>query len=296
MRILLSGGGGQLGGELFDAGVAAGHTMRSTDRTECDITDVAQVRHTLEDVRPEVVINCAAWTNVDAAESHVDDAYRVNALGPRILALECAARNVLLVHISTDYVFSGEARGPVDERQAPRPVSVYGASKLAGETEVRNLAPRHIVVRTSWLYGREGPNFVLAMLEARRRGNTLRVVDDQVGGPTWTGHLAPALLRLASRDIPGTYHLTNSGAVSRHGFAEAIFAAAGEPADVVAISSAEYPTPARRPAYSVLENRAWRLIGEPPLPAWTEALRSYIGQLRSDVSTPRRSPSRADRS
>jgi dTDP-4-dehydrorhamnose reductase len=279
-RILLTGGDGQLGRELFDCATKAGHTVRSTDRADCDIADPTMVNEVLDETDPEVVINCAAWTRVDDAEAEPDAAFRLNALGPRVLAAGCDRRRVLLTHVSTDFVFAGDATEPIDEWQLPLPRSVYGASKLAGENEVRALARRHLVVRTSWLYGRHGPNFVLTMLSARERQQPLRVVADQIGSPTWTGHLAPALLRLVERDIPGTYHLSNTGAVSWHGFAQAIFEAAGTPADVVAIRTADWPTPAPRPAYSVLDNRVWRLLGESPLPDWRDGLDAYLASLR----------------
>ncbi len=281
MRILLTGGDGQLGRELFDTATASGHEVRSTTRRDCDITDPSAVRDALDAAGPEVLVNCAAWTRVDAAQTDIDGAFRANALGPRVLAAECAARDVLLVHLSTDYVFDGTAIAPVDEWQQPSPRSAYGASKLAGEGEVRALARRHQLVRTSWLYGRHGPNFVLTMLRAAEQGRPLRVVSDQVGTPTWTGHLAPALLRLIARDLPGTFHLTNSGQVSWHGFAQAIIAAGASGADVTAITTADWPTPAPRPAYSVLDNRVWRLLGENPLPHWREGLRAYLASLRA---------------
>jgi len=280
VRILLTGGNGQLGQELLEAATAAGHAVRSTTRADCDVTSPESVRQVIEEAEPEVLVNCAAWNKVDAAESQNDDAFRVNALGPRVLAGLCAARQVLLVHLSSDYVFDGSATSPVDEWHRPNPLSTYGASKLAGENEVRGLAPRHQVVRTAWLYGRDGPNFVLSILRAMTDGRPLRVVSDQLGSPTWTGHLAPALLRVIARDIPGTYHLTNSGAVSWHGFAEAIVAAVGGSADVAAITTAEYPAAARRPSYSVLDNRVWRLLGEPALPDWQEGLSAYVAHLR----------------
>lgn len=279
-RILLTGGDGQLGRELLDLATNAGHTVRSTDRADCDIADPTMVRAVLDETDPEVVINCAAWTRVDDAESDPDAAFRLNALGPRVLAAACDTRNVLLIQLSTDYVFAGDATAPIDEWQPPRPRSVYGASKLAGENEVRALARRHLVVRTSWLYGRHGPNFVLTMLRSIAQGRALRVVSDQVGCPTWTGHLAPALLRVIARDVPGTIHLTNSGVVSWHGFAEAIIAATGGTAQVTAITTAEYPTAAPRPPYSVLDNRVWRLLGETPLPDWQDGLHSYVALLR----------------
>jgi dTDP-4-dehydrorhamnose reductase len=282
VRILLTGGAGQLGRDLFDSATAAGHEVRATTRADCDITSPSAVRDALEDANPEVLINCAAWTKVDAAESDPDAAFRDNALGPRVLAAACAARDVLLVHMSTDYVFDGNATSPIDEWQTPNPRSTYGASKLAGENEVRAIARRHLVVRTSWLYGRDGPNFVRTMLRAARQGRPLRVVSDQLGSPTWTGHLAPALLRVIARDLPGTFHLTNSGVVSWHGFAEAIIAATGGSALVTAITTAEYPTVAPRPPYSVLDNRVWRLLGEAPLPDWQDGLYSYVARLRED--------------
>ena len=282
MRILLTGGAGQLGRDLFDSATAAGHEVRATTRADCDITSPSAVRDALEDANPEVLINCAAWTKVDAAESDPDAAFRDNALGPRVLAAACAARDVLLVHMSTDYVFDGNATSPIDEWQTPNPRSTYGASKLAGENEVRAIARRHLVVRTSWLYGRDGPNFVRTMLRAAGQGRPLRVVADQLGSPTWTGHLAPALLRVIARDLPGTFHLTNSGVVSWHGFAEAIIAATGGSALVTAITTAEYPTVAPRPPYSVLDNRVWRLLGEAPLPDWQDGLSSYVARLREE--------------
>lgn len=258
--------------------------MRSTDRDDCDIADSSAVANVLDDTKPEVVINCAAWNRVDDAESHRDDAYRLNALGPRVLAAACDRRGVLLVQLSSDYVFAGDATAPIDEAQQPRPRSVYGATKLAGENEVRALARRHLVVRTAWLYGRQGPNFVLTMLRARAAHQPLRVVSDQVGSPTWTGHLAPALLRLIERDVPGTYHLTNTGAVSWHGFAEAVFELAGQATEVTPIPTGEYPTAAPRPAYSVLDNRAWRLLGEAPLPGWRDGLRAYLTSLAAQTA------------
>jgi dTDP-4-dehydrorhamnose reductase len=280
--MLVTGGAGQLGRELFDTATAAGHEVRSTTRAECDITSPAAVRAVLEDADPEVVINCAAWTGVDAAESDSDAAFRANAIGPRVLAGACALRDILLVQMSTDYVFDGTATSPIDEWQRPNPRSAYGASKLAGETEVRTLARRHMVIRTSWLYGQGGPNFVLTILRAAAERPELRVVSDQLGCPTWTGHLAPALLAVIERDLPGTVHLTNSGAVSWHGFAEAIIAAAGGDTPVTPITTAEYPTAAYRPRYSVLDNRVCRMLGEAPLPPWQDGLRSYMAQLRNN--------------
>jgi dTDP-4-dehydrorhamnose reductase len=283
MRILLTGGAGQLGTEMLRAATAAGHEVRSTTRAECDITNPEAVRECVENARVDVVINCAAWTDVDGAEADPDAAFRANALGPRILAAACATRDILLVHLSTDYVFDGSHDQPIDEWQAPSPLSVYGASKLAGENEVRSIARRHQVVRTSWLYGGRGPNFILTIQRAAAQERSLRVVSDQFGSPTWTGHLAPALLRLVACDLPGTYHLTNAGVASRHDLAEAVVAAGGYDVPVVPVSTAEYPRAARRPRYSVLDNRVWRLLGEDPLPDWREAVPAYLASSHQEA-------------
>jgi dTDP-4-dehydrorhamnose reductase len=286
VRILLTGGNGQLGRELFDVATSAGHHVDSTDRDDCNIADPIEVSRTIDSTGPDAIVNCAAWTQVDAAEENVDAAFLINAIGPRVLAAACAARKLMLVQISTDYVFDGTATQPIDEWHPAAPRSVYGVTKLAGENEVRTLAARHQVIRTSWLYGRHGPNFVLTMLRAAAAGRQLRVVSDQLGAPTWTGHLAPALLRLLERDLCGTFHVTNAGSTSWHGFAEEIFELAGVNTHVAPISTAEYPTPAPRPAYSVLDNRALRLFGEPALPDWREGVRTYIGQLRAQGALP----------
>ncbi|HEX3605757.1 MAG TPA: dTDP-4-dehydrorhamnose reductase [Candidatus Dormibacteraeota bacterium] len=276
MRIAVTGAGGQLGRELVDVLGAAGHVALAHDRSGCDVTEPGAVRRMLDAARPDVVVNCAAWTNVDGAEADPDGAYRGNALGPRLLAAACHAAGVRLCHLSTDFVFDGETEAAYEEWAPVRPLSVYGASKLAGEEEVRALCPDHQIVRTAWLYGRDGPNFVLTMLRLAGSRPELRVVADQRGSPTWTGHLAPALVRLVELGVPGTFHLSGGGAATRHEWAEAVVAAAGLTTPVVPVSSAEFPLPARRPRSSVLDNRAWRLLGEPPLPDWREGVRDYV--------------------
>jgi dTDP-4-dehydrorhamnose reductase len=287
VKLLITGAGGQLGRELHDTAIAAGHQASTAGHQDLDIADAGAVERWLEAATPEVVVNCAAWTRVDAAEDNFDAAYASNAVGPRVLAAACASRRLLLVQVSTDYVFDGTATSPIDERQEPAPRSAYGITKLAGENAVRATAPRHQVIRTSWLYGRQGPNFVLTMLRAAAAGRPLRVVADQLGAPTWTGHLAARMLRLIDRDATGTFHLTNAGVTSWHGFATGIFAAAGVDAEVTPIPTAEYPTAAPRPAYTVLDNRAWRLLGEPPMPPWEEGLGAYMAELRAGDAIPR---------
>jgi dTDP-4-dehydrorhamnose reductase len=245
-------------------------------RAQCDIAEPGAADRALREHRPDAVINCAAWTKVDAAETQRDDAFRANAEGPRLLAQACRDAQVLLSHISTDYVFDGTATTPVGEDAPTHPLGVYGESKLAGEEAIRHTAPRHHIVRTSWLYGQDGPNFVLTMLRLGAERDELRVVADQRGAPTWTGHLAPALLRLLEHDTPGTYHLSNGGETTWCEFARSIMHAAHLRARVEPTTTAEYGAPAPRPAYSVLDNRAWRKLGEPPLPRWEHGLRAYL--------------------
>jgi dTDP-4-dehydrorhamnose reductase len=273
------GASGQLGGDVTDAARARGDGVTAADHATCDITDPEAVERAITGSRPDAVVNCAAWTRVDAAEDHEAEAELVNATAAGIVADACAAARVRLCHISTDYVFDGDATEPIDESAPPAPQSAYGRTKLHGELAVRERCPDHLIVRTSWLYGREGPNFVLTMLHLAAELPEVRVVADQQGAPTWTGHLAPAVLRLIEVGPPGTYHLTNSGVTTWHGVALAAIRGRGMDTGVVPISTAEFPTPATRPAYSVLDNRKWRELGEPPLPSWEEGLRSYVATL-----------------
>jgi len=276
VRLLITGARGQLGRELTMLLQDSAHQVVGVTHADCDITSPRAVARVMEQVHPDAVINCAAWTGVDAAEDHRDVAFAVNAAGARVLAVECERRGSLLCHISTDYVFDGTATSPYREDAAPHPLGVYGASKAAGEAEVRAVSPRHQIVRTAWLYGQDGPNFVLTMVRLARERGELRVVADQRGAPTWTGHLAPALVQLVERGSPGTFHLTNSGDTTWHGFATAIVADAGLDVPVVAITTVEYPTPAPRPAYAVLDNAEWRRLGNGALPHWREGLREYL--------------------
>jgi dTDP-4-dehydrorhamnose reductase len=234
----------------------------------------------LDEHRPDALVNCAAWTNVDSAESHRDEVFAVNETAVRALAEECARRRIRLMHISTDYIFDGSSPTPIPETATPSPLSVYGASKIAGEHAVRAVSESHVIVRTSGLYGRDGPNFLLKVLRRAAAGAEVRVVTDQVTAPTWTGHLAPALLRLLELGATGTYHLTNSGTTSWYEFAVAAVKYAGYPTAVCPIPTSELAAVARRPPYAVLDNCAWRSLGEPPLPSLTVALHEYVAQLR----------------
>jgi dTDP-4-dehydrorhamnose reductase len=274
MRVLVLGAGGQLGRELVQA--PSSHDVIGLTRAQCDSAEPGAADRALREHRPDAVINCAAWTKVDASETQHDDAFRANAHGPLLLAQACRDADVLLTHVSTDYVFDGTATTPVPEDAPTNPLGVYGESKLAGEEAIRHTTPRHQVVRTSWLYGQDGPNFVITMLRLGAERDELRVVADQRGTPTWTGHLAPALLRLLERGTPGTYHLTNGGETTWCDFARSIMQSAGLPAHIEPTTTAEYGAPAPRPAYSVLDNKAWSKLGEPPLPQWEAGLIAYL--------------------
>ena len=280
MRVLVFGAGGQLGQEL----VALGAT--GLVHAECDIAEPGAAAAALDAHRPDAAVNCAGWTRVDDAETAREAAFRANAEGPALLATACNRAGVLLLHLSTDYVFDGTAAAPIPEDAPPHPLNVYGASKLAGEEAVRAAAPAHQIIRTAWLFGRGGPNFVLTVLRRAAAGVPLRVVDDQRGAPTWTGHLAPALLRLAERGAAGTFHLTNAGETTWFEVARSALALAGMRAAVTPISTAELGAPARRPAWSVLDNRAWRALGEAPLPDWREGLSAYVRSLPAASAPP----------
>lgn len=289
-RVLVTGAGGQLGSELTRAEPPTGTVITALPEGECDITDAASVARALDRHEPHALINCGAWTDVDGAERHPDAAFAVNATGPAVLAAACARSGVLLVHVSTDYVFDGRSLDPIDEDAEPAPLSVYGRSKLAGEREVQARSPRHCIVRTSGLYGRDGPNFVLTVLRRAAAGEPLDVVADQSTSPTWTCDLARAVLRLIALDATGIFHLTNAGSTSWHRFAEAAVVAAGLSVPVRETTLATAGRGAARPQHSVLANRRWRLLGQQPLPPWETALAGYVDELRSRRRLPALTP------
>ncbi len=290
MKVLVTGGNGQLGTELAMVLGAAGDDALVASSADLDVTDRDLVHQVLGAVRPEVVIHGGAWTNVDGCETDPQRAYRVNALGTRHVAE--AAHNVgaRVVYVSTDYVFDGRGTGsqggePYSEWDTPNPVSHYGRSKLGGELEARSiLGPAATIVRASWVVGRFGNNFVKTMLRvaADPTKERVTVVDDQRGCPTFTADLAPMLRRLAVARVPGTFHVSNEGALSWFEFARAIFSAGGfDPERVVAIpTSALMPVrPASRPAVSVLDNAALRGSGFAPMPHWESALAATVAAL-----------------
>ena len=277
-KLLITGAAGQLGQALIMEAGRQGWEVVATDAHDLDITDPQVVRRELARQHPEVVINAAAATRVDELEADQDGALRVNALGPRNLAVACRRLGMKLIHLSTDYVFDGAKAEPYVEWDATGPLSVYGRSKLLGEELVRQQCPDHFIVRTAWLYGVPGPNFVTAIL-ARGRSLTpageLKVVQDQRGTPTSALALASQLLALAATEAFGTYHATCQGETTWYEFAGLILAAAGIPVRLTPCTTKEFPRPAPRPANSVLENRLLRVAGLDRMPAWQAAFQQF---------------------
>jgi dTDP-4-dehydrorhamnose reductase len=275
MRILVTGSNGQLGSALISRFVARGDAIVGMDLPELDITEPATVSAAFASVRPEVVVNCAAWTAVDEAETNEDAAMAVNGVGPGLLAGACAATDAWLVQVSTDYVFSGDESGAYAESAEPNPQSAYGRTKLAGEVAVREMLPdRHYIVRTAWLYGPNGQNFVRTMLRLADERETVSVVTDQVGQPTSAEDLADQIIALIDARPPaGTFHATNAGEVSWFDFAQEIFRLAGhDPARVLPVTSDEFQRPAPRPANSVLGHDRWTEVGIAPMRDWRLAI------------------------
>lgn len=276
VRALVIGGRGQLGSEVVDVLRARpGWTCAGVDVPQVDITDSGSVAAAIGAATPDVVVNCAAWTAVDAAEEAEDAALLVNGLGPRLVAEHCRAAGAWLVQISTDYVFDGSATTPYAEDHPPAPRSAYGRTKLAGDTVVRDLLPMSsYIVRTAWLYGLGGENFVKTMLRLERTHETVSVVTDQRGQPTYARDLAHQIAVLLDRRPPaGMFHGTNAGETSWYDFAREIFRRAGaDPARVVPTTSGQFPRPAPRPAYSVLGHDRWAPAAIAPMRPWSEAL------------------------
>jgi dTDP-4-dehydrorhamnose reductase len=274
MRLLITGAGGMLGQDVVRAASAAGIEAIPRQRTELDITDRDAVQAAFRSANPDVVISCAAWTDVDGAESAVDSAFAVNADGAGNVARAAARTGAWTIHISSDYVFDGTKLEPYLESDPAGPVSAYGRSKLAGEDAVAREAPdAHTIVRSAWLFGAGGRCFPSTILRLADERDEIQVVDDQVGCPTFTGHLAAALVELAQGDPPvGPLHIAGDGKCSWYEFAQQIVAAAGASASVIPCRTADMPRPAIRPPYSVLRSER----GAPQLADWRQGLEDYL--------------------
>lgn len=296
MTVLVFGGNGQVGQELLRALAPLGKVIATTrsgqlpDGSACEMADFGQpdsLPALLDRLQPSVVVNAAAYTAVDRAEQEVDAAFAANAQAPGVIARWCAAHGVPLVHYSTDYVFDGQGRAPYREDEPTAPLGVYGTSKRDGEDAVRLAGGRHLIFRTAWVYASHGANFLRTMLRVGAEREQLRVVADQIGTPTPAALIADVTAQALQHPghLSGTWHLTASGQTSWHGFAEAIFAEAlangvlAKVPAVEAIPSSEYPTPAKRPAWSVLDNRKLQQDFGIVLPAWQDGLKRVMAEI-----------------
>ena len=302
-RWLVTGAAGMLGRDVTALLTARKEEFTALARADLDLTDAGSVAATVSSVKPDVVVNCAAWTAVDAAEEHEAQALAVNGRGAGNLAAACASAGALLVHPSTDYVFDGRARAPYAEDAPTAPAGAYGRTKLAGEQAVRAALPdASYIVRTAWLYGAHGKNFVKTMLRLAGNGTAPGVVADQHGQPTWTADVAAQVYALIDKSAPpGIYHATSSGQTTWFGFAEEIFTRyqdqgqnqgqdQNEDSERVrltprAITTADYPTPAQRPAYSVLGHDAWHAAGIAPIGDWKDALHRAFPAILEQAGT-----------
>jgi dTDP-4-dehydrorhamnose reductase len=275
MRILVTGAAGMLGLDVCEAASDAGSEVHGRPRAEFDLTNSAEVHAVVSRLRPDVVVNCAAWTDVDSAESGYDDALAVNSVGAGVLAHAAAGVGAWVVHVSSDYVFDGFKRSPYVESDAVAPLSAYGRSKLAGEVAVASTAPdAHTTVRSSWLFGAGGNCFPKTILRLAAERDSITVVDDQIGCPTFTGHLAKAIVDLCERRVPGVVHVAGGGDCSWYAFARAIVGAAGAECEVLPGRTADLKQAAQRPGYSVL--RTERGADVPRLPEWQEGLTAFM--------------------
>ena len=280
MKILITGAYGMLGSDLRE--VLKDNELIITGSKDLDITKENNVLQFIEDKKPEIVINAAAYTNVDNCETDYDNAYLVNAIGPKNLAVACNKLNIPLIHVSTDYVFDGSKTTPLSEEDKLGPKTAYGKTKLEGEKFVQENTKKYFILRTAWLFGINGKNFVKTMINLSKKNNLLKVVNDQKGCPTYCYDLAMAIKQLLNSDKYGIYHLTNKGELSWYDFAKKIFELSNITINVKPVSTEEFPRPAPRPHYSVLSNQKWIDSGFNPLRNYEEALKEYLDSFKDE--------------
>ena len=278
MRVAITGAGGMLGKDLTPL-LAKSHEVLALHHAACDITEEAAVLRVIREWQPNLVVNCAAFTDVDSCEREPEQAFAVNARGAGHVARAAAKAGARLFHISTDYVFDGAKRTPYQEADATNPVNIYGQSKLEGEREVlktESEGAKTLVIRTSWLYGLHGTNFIEKILAAAQTRAELEVVADQVGCPTWTRHLAQKIAELIETEATGILHAAGSGECTRDGLAQAVGAKLPNPVKITPIDSNKINRPAKRPPYSVLDSGRLEQLGLAKIPHWREALEGYF--------------------
>ena len=277
MKVLITGAGGQLGREMAKICHEQGMDVFAADSKMLDITDFSAVKQVFAEFSPGWVINCAAYNAVDQAETEWKRAYLVNGYGPKHLALAAAEQGAVLVHYSSDYVFDGKNTSPYTVADIPRPLSRYGTSKLLGEQMVRYHCPRHYVIRTAWVFGKGKENFVEKVRAWGRANDEIRVVDDQVSTPTFTTDLAGATLDLLETGLYGLHHLTNSGSCSRYAWAKKVLETEGWEGTLLPAKTSDFPAPAERPLYSVLDNFGTAEAIGRRMPPWEDAVERYLG-------------------
>ena len=296
MRILLLGKNGQVGWELLQTLAGSGE-ITALGRDDLDLSIPDQIRRRVQEIKPDLIVNGAAYTAVDKAEQEPELAMSINGIAPGILAEEAKKIGAALIHYSTDYVFNGNKKSPYTEDDAPSPVSVYGKTKLAGDMAIQAVGVPHLIFRTGWVYGLRGKNFLLTMQRLAREGKDIRVVDDQIGAPTWCRVIAESTAQIISqlfqgapeqgtariKEYSGIYNMTCSGQTSWHGFAKAILDRGGlSSSSLTAIPTTEYPTPAARPRYSVLSKARREKIFQSLSPAWEDSLKICLGGTALD--------------
>ena len=284
MKILITGANGMLGTDVISAleneELILTDVVESDIITKLDITDKDATIDYIKDINPDVVINTAAYTDVDGCETNQDLAFKINVDGVKNLALGCKEVDIPLVHLSTDYVFNGDNDKPWTEEEEPNPISVYGETKIASEKAIEETTDKFFIIRTAWLYGVNGKSFPRTMLELAENNDEISVVNDQVGGPTFTKDLAEAISKLIKTDYYGLYHLTNSGKCSWYEFTKLIFELANIDVKVKAVTTDEFPRPAPRPKYSVLANNNWKNKGFEPLRDYKEAIAEFLNLVK----------------
>ena len=279
MKIMILGSEGMLGHDLVD--VLSEYELSTTTIETLDITDIDNTIRTVKKNNPDILVHAAAFTDVDGSESNPDLAYKVNALGTRNVAVACQKTDCAMVYICTDYVFDGTSNSTYYEYDQSKPLGVYGKTKYAGEVYIRDILNKFYIIRTSWLYGYHGPNFVNTMLNLAKTTDNISVVNDQIGSPTYTVDLANAIALLIKKPSYGIYHITNSDYCSWYDFAKEIFKQSNVEVNLKPVTTEEYPRPASRPKFSVLENYNWKMEGYPKIRSYKEALTDYLKLVNS---------------
>lgn len=279
MRILITGGKGQLGTDLTDFLSAQKYTVFSFSSKDIDITDIETFLKKAKEISPHIIINCAAYTRVDDCETNVEQAYKVNSLGAKNCAIVSNLLDCTLFHISTDYIFNGNQEKPYIEYDKPSPISIYGLSKYHGELQIKEHCSKFFILRVSGVYGKYGNNFIKTIINLSKKMKTLKVVNDQITTPTFTMDICQQIAKLLPLNCYGTYHASSEGSCSWYELTKKIFEILNIDAEVIPCTTEEFPRPARRPKYSVLENFNLKLLGLNIMPHWEESLKKFLRSL-----------------